>query len=81
MPFPISDGWLPTGARTAGSTADASAKPPLKHMPITPTPRPPARPCRSRASARTYSAIGRSALRANAANSRVMQAFAIVRSA
>ena len=75
------DGWLPTGARTAGSTAEASAKPPLKHMPMTPTPRPPTSPCRCRASARTYSAIGRSALRAKAANSFVMQAFAIVRRA
>jgi hypothetical protein len=79
--FPIgngTDGWLATGARTTGSTAAASAKPPLKHIPITPTPGPPARSCRDRASARTYSAIGRSARRANAANSRVMQAFAMV---
>ena len=75
------DGWLPTDARTAGSTAAASAKPPLKHIPMTPTPGPPAVPCRRRASARTYSAIGRSAFRAKAANSLVMQAFAIVRRA
>ena len=69
-----SEGWLATGARTAGSTAAASANPPVKHMPITPTPGPPARPCSDRASARTYSATGRSAPRAKAANSRVMQA-------
>ena len=76
-----SEGWLATGARTAGSTAAASAKPPVKHMPITPTPGPPACACSERASARTYSATGRSARRANAWNSRVMHDRAKVGSA
>lgn len=34
-------GWLATGASTAGSTAMASANPPVRHMPIAPTPGPP----------------------------------------
>ena len=34
------DGWLSTGASTLSSTAAANAKPPVKHMPITPTPGP-----------------------------------------
>ena len=73
-----SDGWLATGARTAGSTAAASAKPPVKHMPITPDPGPPSGSCRCRASAPDVLGDGRSARRAKAANSRVMQALASV---
>jgi hypothetical protein len=53
----------------------------VKHIPMTPTPGPPARACRCRASARTYSAIGRSARRAKAANSAVMHALARVATA
>ena len=33
-----SDGWLSTGAATAGLIAAASANPPVKHIPMTPTP-------------------------------------------
>jgi len=36
----------------------ASAKPPLKHMPVAPTPRPPHSECAFRASARSHSMIG-----------------------
>ncbi len=46
------DGWLSTGASTLSSTAAASAKPPEKHCPITPTPLLPVFSLRSRASAR-----------------------------
>src|ERR1700677_3954163 len=35
------DGWLSTGATTLGSTAMFNANPPVRHMPITPTPLPP----------------------------------------
>src|SRR5499427_2664193 len=38
-------GWLSTGASTAGSTAMASAYPPVKHMPTAPTPGPPHSAC------------------------------------
>jgi hypothetical protein len=34
-------GWLMTDATTDGSSAVASAKPPVKHIPTTPTPGPP----------------------------------------
>ncbi len=63
------DGWLSTGALTASSTAAASAKPPVKHIPITPTPRPGVRAARSAATARRYFVIGRSASAAKARNS------------
>ena len=33
-----SEGWLSTGARTTSSTIMASANPPVKHIPTTPTP-------------------------------------------
>ncbi len=62
-------GWLTTDASTVSSTAAASANPPVKHMPITPTPLPGARAARSAATARMKSVIGRCALIANARNS------------
>lgn len=46
------DGWLSTGASTLSSTAAASAKPPEKHWPITPTPLPGVAAFQIRASAR-----------------------------
>jgi hypothetical protein len=72
------EGWLITGAITDGSTAVASAKPPVKHMPMTPTPRPGVRPARSAANALRKSAIGRCALVANARNSLAMHTRAKV---
>ena len=48
-----SDGWLKTGARTTSSTIIASAKPPVKHIPTTPTPGPPQRSCSDAASLRS----------------------------
>src|SRR5664280_1379225 len=42
-----------TAASTAGSSAVASAKPPVKHMPTTPTPAPPHSPSAMAASARS----------------------------
>ena len=49
-----SDGWLSTGASTMSSTIIASAKPPVKHMPTTPTPGPPQRSCSAAASLRSH---------------------------
>jgi hypothetical protein len=49
-----SAGWLRTRARTAGSTAMASANPPVKHMPMARTPGPPHSPCACLASARSH---------------------------
>ena len=63
------DGWLSTGASISSSTAIASAKPPLKHMPTAPTPGPPACAWRSRASARSHAITGDVRLSAHVANS------------
>jgi hypothetical protein len=52
------DGWDSTGATTLDSVIMASAKPPVKHIPIAPTPRPPHSACAFRASARSHSTIG-----------------------
>jgi len=53
-----SAGWLTTEASTAGSTAIASANPPVKHMPTAPTPGPPYSPCALAASARSQPTTG-----------------------
>ncbi len=54
----------------SSSTAIPSAKPPLKHIPTAPTPGPPARSCRSRASARSHSITGDVWLSFHVVNSR-----------
>ena len=46
-----SDGWDRTGASSRSSVAMARAKPPVKHMPTAPTPRPGVRAARSLATA------------------------------
>ena len=63
------DGWLATAASTESSTAAASAKPPVKHMPMTPTPAPGVRAFRSAATARRKTLTGRAASVAKARNS------------
>src|SRR5665811_1289220 len=45
------DGWLSTGATTTSSTIMASANPPVKHIPTTPTPGPPQVACSALAKA------------------------------
>src|SRR5262245_23879131 len=72
-----SDGCDSTGARTAGSSISDSAKLPVKHMPIAPTPRPPQSGCAWAASARSQSITGLDLSAAKARNSRLMQARAI----
>ena len=64
-----SDGCESTGARTAGSSIIDSAKLPVKHMPIAPTPRPPHSGKACAASARSQSTIGLDSLAAKARNS------------
>ena len=76
-----SDGWLRTGASTTSSTIMARAKPPVKHMPTTPTPGPPQRSCSAAASLRSHTVTGLVLLRANEENSREMQAGPIDRRA
>src|SRR5690606_41374782 len=63
-----SAGSLRTGAITDSSAAAARAKPPVKHMPMTPTPLPGVPAFRSRASARTEAATGLRALVPSARN-------------
>ena len=72
-----SDGWLSTGASTMSSTIMARAKPPVKHMPTTPTPGPPQRSCSAAANLRSQTVIGLVFLRAKAENSRETQAGAM----
>jgi hypothetical protein len=69
-----SDGCESTGARTAGSSMSESAKFPVKHMPIAPTPRPPHSRWACAASARSQSVTGLDWSAAKARNSRLMQA-------
>jgi len=71
-------GWASTGASTAFSNIIDSAKLPVKHMPIAPTPLPPHSLCACAASARSHWVIGLEALAAKARNSLEMQALAIV---
>ncbi len=68
------DGWLRTGATTVSSTIIASANPPVKHMPTTPTPGPPHRLCSSAAKARSHTVMGLVFFRASTENSREMHA-------
>ena len=69
-----SEGWLSTGASTTSSTIMASAKPPVKHMPTTPTPGPPQRSCSAAASLRNHTVTGLVLFSAKAENSRETQA-------
>ncbi len=69
-----SDGWLRTGANTMSSTIIARAKPPVKHIPMTPTPGPPLRSCSALASLRSHTVTGLVFFSANQANSRETQA-------
>ena len=69
-----SEGWLSTGARTTSSTIIAKAKPPVKHMPTTPTPGPAQRSCSAAASLRSHTVMGLVFLSAKAENSRETQA-------
>ena len=64
-----SDGWLSTGASMMSSTY-GDAKPPVKHIPTTPTPGPPQRSCSEAASLRSHTVIGLVLLSAKAENSR-----------
>ena len=66
-----------TGAITTSSTISASAKFPVKHIPIAPTPGPPHSEWAWRHSARSQSVIGLDSPRASTLNSRLMQARAI----
>ena len=69
-----SEGWLSTGARTMSSTIIARAKPPVKHIPTTPTPGPPQRSCSAAANLRSHTVTGLVLLSAKAENSRETQA-------
>ena len=69
-----SEGWHTTGASIAGSSIIESAKLPVKHMPIAPTPGPPHSSCASRASARSHCVTGLDSLAAKARNSALTQA-------
>ena len=69
-----SDGCDSTGARTGESATMPSAKPPVKHIPTTPTPGPPHSSCSERASARSQSITGEVAPVASTVNSREMHA-------
>src|SRR6185312_2879312 len=70
------EGWDRTGARVGESSIMASAKLPVKHMPIAPTPGPPWRSCASLASARSQSMIGLDWFAPSTRNSLLMQARA-----
>jgi hypothetical protein len=72
-----SDGCDSTGATTRRSTAIARAKPPLKHIPTTPTPGPPDRSCSWAASSRNQPITGDVRPVARTVNSRLMHAAAI----
>ncbi len=69
-----SEGWLRTGASMMSSTIIANANPPVKHMPMAPTPGPPQRSCSALASWRSHEVTGLVFLSANQENSRETQA-------
>ena len=72
-----SDGCESTGAIIRSSTIIPSANPPLKHMPIAPTPGPPTSAWRLPASARNHAITGAVRPTAHAANSRATHIDAI----
>ena len=72
------DGCDSTGARIAGSSIIDNAKLPVKHMPMAPTPLPPHSRCAWAASARNHAVTGLELSAANARNSLLMHARAIV---
>ena len=63
-----------TGASIEGSSIIDSAKLPVKHMPMAPTPGPPHSSCASRANARSHCVTGLDSLAAKARNSALTQA-------
>ncbi len=67
-------GWDSTGASIAGSSIIVSAKFPVKHIPIAPTPGPPHSSWASRASARSHWVTGLDLFAPKARNSALMQA-------
>ena len=67
-----SDGCDSTGAITWSSTAIASAKPPVKHIPTTPTPGPPQRACSAVESPRNQFTTGDDFPTASLVNSLLM---------
>ena len=74
-----SDGCASTGASTDGSSIIDSAKLPVKHMPIAPTPGPPHSRCANAASARSHCVAGELSLAWKARNWRLMQPPIIVK--
>ena len=68
------EGWDKTGASRLGCVAMASAKPPVKHIPMAPTPGPPHRSCSWPARARNHSTTGDVRFVAHVVNSRLTQA-------
>jgi hypothetical protein len=72
-----SAGSLVTGARTDSSAVSETAKPPVRHIPMSPTPGPPQRLWTSRQRARSQSVIGLERFCAKIANSRLTQARSI----
>lgn len=68
-----SEGCESTGASITGSSIIDSAKFPVKHMPIAPTPRPPQIGWVCAANARSQSMTGLERFAANVRNSRLMQ--------
>lgn len=76
-----SDGCDSTGASIDFSSIMDSAKFPVKHMPIAPTPGPPHSACACAASARSHTVMGLDALEAKARNSALTHPRSIVTTA
>ena len=72
--FSGSDGWDSTGASIDGSSIIVSAKFPVKHIPIAPTPGPPHSSWANRASDRSHCVTGLDSFAAKARNSALTQA-------
>ena len=75
-----SEGCASTGATTTGSTIIARAKPPVRHMPMTPTPGPPLPSCSTWARSRSHDVTGLAWPLAKRLNSREIQISPKVRS-
>src|SRR3981189_38981 len=74
--FSGNDGWESTGASIDGSSIMVSAKFPVKHIPMAPTPGPPRSPCAKRASDRRHFVTGLDSFAARARKRRDMGADA-----
>ena len=72
--FSGNDGCESTGASIDGSSIMVSAKFPVKHIPMAPTPGPPHSPCANRASDRSHFVTGLDSFEAMARNSALTQA-------